>query len=388
MSKRVGIVGAGPAGLSAALACSKLGMEPTVFERAKDFRRMGGGILIHSNGQRALEAMGQLDTFLAQVAPVSRLVLERPDGKAMAAIEYETLGVPHARAAIIMRYKVQEILHNACVSAGVPVHFGRKCVGVELGETGTLAFEDGARETFDVLLGCDGIRSRVREAAGIKAELLGTGYSYLRAVAEFESPEYTVTEVWGPGGRRYGFGPLPNRQTYLYCTAPTGKWDEVRENSLQEWLQGWAPFGDRALQIFSQVRDWGQVNYDEVKEVAIESWCKPPLFLIGDAAHAMTPDIGQGTNAAMVDAVLVARLLKQWSEGKRTLASVAEEYERVRKEFVARQASASRRVASIANWDGAARRGMRRVLLLFIRSGAVALAAGVNPIEDPYLTPL
>jgi 2-polyprenyl-6-methoxyphenol hydroxylase-like FAD-dependent oxidoreductase len=388
MSKRVGIVGAGPAGLAAALACAKLGLEPTVFERAKDFQRIGGGILIHSNGQRALEAMGLLDVFLGQVAPVSRLVLERPDGKALASIEYDKLGVAHARAAIIMRYKVQEILLDACRGAGVPVHFGRKCVGVEFSEGGTLKFEDGEAPSFDVLLGCDGIRSRVREAAGIKAELFGTGYSYLRAIAAFESPQYTVTEVWGPEGRRYGFGPLPEKQTYLYCTAPTGQWDHIRDHSLEEWLRGWAPFGERALKIFSEVRDWNAVNYDEVKEVAIESWCRPPLFLIGDAAHAMTPDIGQGTNAAMVDAVLVSRLLKSWADGKRSLQGVAQEYERVRMDFVLKQAAASRRVASIAGWSGTTMSAVRRLLLLFIRSGAVGLAAGVNPLEDPYLTPL
>jgi 2-polyprenyl-6-methoxyphenol hydroxylase-like FAD-dependent oxidoreductase len=387
MAPRIGIVGGGPSGLAAGLACSKVGLDAVVFERAPDFRRVGAGVLIHSNGQKGLEVLGLLHEFLEIVAPVGRLILERPDGKQLAAIEYESLGVDHPRAAVVIRHDLQELLLGACSQAGVPVAFGRKAVGFRNDGGGVIQFEGGEEDRFDIVLGCDGTGSGLRSAAGLPAKVRRTGTAYLRGIADRESPDASVREVWGPRGRRYGFAPLPNKQTYFYCTLPPGSWEATREKNLQPWIESWADCGARAVDLFRHVRDWESVNYDEVKEVKARHWSAPPLFLLGDAAHGMTPDIGQGTNGAVVDAILLARLLASWRDGARTLEGVAQEYERVRRRFVRKQQKVSRRVAKIAGWSSAPARVLRNTLLPLIRATAIDVAAGVNPLENPYMTP-
>ena len=88
MLSRVAIVGAGPAGLAAALALRRLGLEVTVFEQAEDYQRIGGGIVLHDNGQRVLQALGLLDSFRPHLQPCPVIAAERCDGRVLGAVEF------------------------------------------------------------------------------------------------------------------------------------------------------------------------------------------------------------------------------------------------------------------------------------------------------------
>jgi 2-polyprenyl-6-methoxyphenol hydroxylase-like FAD-dependent oxidoreductase len=135
------------------------------------------------------------------------------------------------------------------------------------------------------------------------------GDAYLRGVSECECDNAEVREIWGADGRRFGIAPLPEQRTYFYCWAPRGRWQQLRSEDLAAWIDGWRLYGPVVSNVLHHVRDWTDVNYDEPEQVRVTPWSSGRTFLIGDAAHAMTSNYGQGANAAMVDAVVLTTLL-------------------------------------------------------------------------------
>jgi 2-polyprenyl-6-methoxyphenol hydroxylase-like FAD-dependent oxidoreductase len=188
--------------------------------------------------------------------------------------------------------------------------------------------------------------------------------------------------------------PLVGDRTYLFVSVPIGGWTAIRTTRLQEWVESWRDFGAEALAIVRAVPDWERVNYDELKEVVLRQWARPPIFLVGDAAHAMTPNLGQGANSAMVDALVLTRLLAEARAGTRTLEQTAHTYERLRRRFVTTIQTAARQGGHMAAWTSPVARRLRRALVRTsmalppVRRRSLRLIAGYHPPEQRYLTRL
>ena len=282
----------------------------------------------------------------------------------------------------------------ACCSREDRDHsFGRHCTAIEeLPDHVRLRFASGEPIECGIALGADGVHSTVRKGLlPIAATTRTAGDAYLRGVSECESDVADVREIWGVDGRRFGIAPLTQGRTYFYCSAPRGRWHEVRRESLDAWIKSWRPFGRRVRDVLHYVKDWAQVNYDEPEQVQVTRWYSERTFLIGDAAHAMTPNYGQGANAAMVDAVVLTALLARSTEHQDSLTDIGAQYESIRREFVARTQSAAWRVGLVAQWTPPAMRFLRdsafSVLSRFQspRRRDLLLLAGYNPAENPFL---
>lgn len=389
---RIVIVGAGPAGLVAALAAKKLGVEAEVYEQAPDFGRVGGGILLHSNGLRVLDALDLLDEFRASMRWTREMVLETAEGKRLTTFDYSQVAVPHNQGAVVMRYTLQEHLLAAAERAGVPVHFSHRLefLKSERG-SGALRFENGVEVASRVILACDGIRSRVRAGSGIRTQERTIGEAYLRGIAAAATENSTIREIWGPDGRRFGICPLSGDQTYFFCSVPLGRWRKIAASPelLERWIAEWESFGPDVISLLRAVSDWAKVSYSELAEIRAAPWYRLPVFLVGDAAHAMTPNLGQGANSAMVDALVLMRLLAPALKAGSSLKEVGHFYDVLRRPFVTRIQTASRRFGQMASWT--ALHSLRDRLLAasasfapVARSGAL-LAVGYHPPEAPFL---
>jgi len=196
-------------------------------------------------------------------------------------------------------------------------------------------------------------------------------------------------ELWLPDGRRFGVAPLPGRRTYFYCSVPPGRWPEIRAHGLGEWIESWRPHVPDAVDLLGAVADWDAVSYDELQDVALGRWWRGRGFVVGDAAHAMTPDLGQGANSAMVDGLVLMRLVAAGGSA----GEIGRRYQRLRRRFVRRLQLASRQIGRLASWSSPAGRLARRALLAPARLAPLArrgalLAAGWRRAEEPYLRPL
>jgi 2-polyprenyl-6-methoxyphenol hydroxylase-like FAD-dependent oxidoreductase len=386
---RLGIVGAGPAGLTAALAARALGLAPVLFEQAVDFRRVGGGIAIQPNGLRALEALGLLDGLRPRMQAVEGVVVERADGVMLSRFDYGSLALPRRQLAIIARADLQEHLAAAGIQRGVPVHFNHRCVAVSRAAAATvLRFANGAEHECDVVIAADGLGSTVRKLLGLRARVRALGWGALRGTVELKCPASLIREIWGPDGRLFGIAPLPRARTYFYCSAPVGRWPAILNGGLPDWIASWHAYGPDVLAILRAVTDWRAVNYDEIREVRVRRWYRGPAFLIGDAAHAMTPNWGQGANSAMVDGLVIVHLLARARGG---LETVGPQYEAVRRRFVALLQTGSRMAGVLPTWTSPAARWARDAFLRtqdrisWSKRRTLALVVGHNPREEEYL---
>jgi 2-polyprenyl-6-methoxyphenol hydroxylase-like FAD-dependent oxidoreductase len=394
MLSRIAIVGAGPAGLTAALALRRLGLEVTVFEQAPDYRRIGGGIVLHDNGQRVLQALGLLEGFRPHLQACPVIAAELCGGRILGSVEFGRFSPPLRHLpAVVLRYQLQEHLLAATRAAGVEVRFGHRVVAISAaGDVAVLRFADGASERAGIVLACDGAGSATRTSLRLPARRRQLRRAYLRGVADIGWPQPQIRELWYPDGRIFGMAPLPGARTYFYCTAPLGRWPQTLEGGLDEWIASWAGCHPQPPAILGVVRDWRRVNYDEPVEVQARQWSRTPVFLVGDAAHAMTPYLGQGANSALVDALVLSRLLAQELHGRGDLAAVGRRYEGIRGRFTRLVQVGSHRQGDLATLGWAPARWLRDRLLSVLGSAgwlqrrSALLTAGFNPAEQELLS--
>ena len=246
--------------------------------------------------------------------------------------DFRELEIPHAHFAVALRFHLQEVLLASALDVGAEVLFGKRCSGVTTsGERVQLSFENGEAAEVDLVFACDGIRSAVREAGGFQARKRTVNEAYLRVVAPIAHPERERTgEYWAADGRRAGAFPLPENRTYVFCSVPLGEWDDIRAHRLDEWIDSWRDFGSPVYPLMRSVQDWSRAVYDELSDLRVDRWYRNGIILLGDAAHAMTPNLGQGANSAMVDGLVLVNLLVEtagtggWKIAAQALRAIAQ----------------------------------------------------------------
>lgn len=329
---RVIVIGSGIAGLSAAIALRKVGIDVAVYERAPQLGEVGAGISLWANALRALDTIGAGDSVRRASLKMTRSEVRGRNGfkilMGFAAPDLERkIGVPD----------IVRMIHRADLVAALASHlppgtarYGHECVGVDLRETGAaVRFQNGHTDAADVVIGADGIRSAVRAAVLGPDEARYSGYTCWRGICPRPAgvePGY-VGEWWGRG-RRLGITTLTEGRVYWFATQnapPNGRAPDERAH-LQSAFAGWA---EPAPTIFATTPADRIFRSDIIDRPPNRPWSNGRAGLIGDAAHSTTPNLGQGGCTAIEDAVVLARCLAMAADPARGLeAFTAERFAR------------------------------------------------------------
>jgi 2-polyprenyl-6-methoxyphenol hydroxylase-like FAD-dependent oxidoreductase len=392
VTRRIAIAGGGPAGLVAAIACRQAGFDVTVFEQAASFEHVGGAIGIQGNGLRVLSALGLFERFQPHIELLMRAGLESPPGRSLVMADFSEIDVTSRGFAVALRYDLQDVLLQSAREHDVRIHFNTRVASVQRsGDDVVLSFRDGGSERAEVVIACDGARSAIRDTGGFVVNRREVGEAYLRCVAAIAHPRpERVGEYWHPDSRRAGAFPLPGNRTYLFCSVPIGKWKHILESDLDAWIRSWDDFGEPVASLVRAV-DWTRAVYDELSDVRVDRWHRDRVILAGDAAHAMTPNLGQGANSAMVDALVLVNLLVAMNGD---IDAAAARYEQIRKPFVTRIQDAAWYGGRFASLKSPMLRALRDTAIRLsnvigpARRASMLLTAGYNPAEQEYLRPV
>lgn len=339
--ERIGIVGGGVGGLTAAIALRRAGHEVVVFEQAARFGRVGADINLTPNAVRALDGIGVGAALREHGArPVARVSRTYDTGE-------ETSRLPMSDEAEAKYGAPQLTLHRAdllaALEAALPadgVRLGRRVASVEeAGERVRVRFADGSAEEVSALVGADGIHSAVRAALFGAETPRFTGVVAYRAVVPREGLDLPgldqFTKWWGPNpsSQIVTFPISAGRDVFIFATTPQESWREeswTLPGSVEELRAEYADYHPEARALLAAC--------DSVLKTALyerdplPSWSRGRVTLLGDACHPMLPFMAQGAGQAVEDAVVLARCLSSGEE----VPAALRRYEGLRRERTAR----------------------------------------------------
>lgn len=312
--EKVGIVGAGAAGLTLAAFLADAGIDVEVLEKGARSNTLGSGITLQGNALRVLRDIGVWPEILAKGYPSDSMAIRAPDPDATVVVELDDVrtGGEDLPASLGMyRPDLTEIVRARAEQAGARLTYGAEVTGVEQSEDDvTVTFADGGQRVFDLVVGADGINSIVRRLIGIDITPAGTGAGAWRAIVP-RPAEITRSELIY-GGPRYiaGYCPISADSMYAYIVEPAQDRDVVTE--WPELARLAAQYGGPWQGIAEAITEDTAVHYTQFTTHLIEGdWHRGRVVLIGDAAHNCPPTIAQGAAMALEDAaVLAAEVVK------------------------------------------------------------------------------
>jgi 2-polyprenyl-6-methoxyphenol hydroxylase-like FAD-dependent oxidoreductase len=347
------IVGGGIGGLAAAVALRKVGIDAAVFEKAPQIAEIGAGVSLWSNALIALRRLGLEARAVAAGAIIDYATTVLPHGKALPGLDVAALGAKAGAPTIcIRRGALQHLLLETALAAAATVETGRECIGFTADGSGCIArFADGSGERGDVLIGADGIHSAIRLGLFGKEELrfpkVLAWRGIAHGIAELLAPRRALA-VMGSGAHA-GFLHCGDGDIYWFLTRNAAPGSQAGQaGNKVEILALTAGWGDPARSLLAAAQEGAILRNDIYDRRTRDVWGAGRVTLLGDAAHPMTPNFGQGACQALEDAVVLADALRRAAPSDAGLRAY-ETRRRERAHFVVAQSWRFGRILQLAN---------------------------------------
>jgi 2-polyprenyl-6-methoxyphenol hydroxylase-like FAD-dependent oxidoreductase len=335
-ASRILIIGGGFSGMSAAIQLRRQGAEVDLVEIDPGWRSYGAGISLGGATLRAFRTLGILDAFLEHGNAADGLELCLPHGPKVAELPTPRIAGPDIPGGgAIMRPVLARILAEATQASGANVRLGCTFTSIEQDAEGVeVGFTDGSRQRYDLVIGADGLYSKVREAVFPQAPRPQySGQAVWRAVLP-RPPEVQTAMMWMGPRIKPGVNPVSKTEMYLFVTEPRPTNHHVDPASFAEHLRGLlADFSAPLLQaIRDQIGPDSQIVYRPLEGLLMpRPWFSGRVVLIGDTVHATTPHLASGACIGIEDALVLAEELARTAVVDEALAAFeARRWERCR----------------------------------------------------------
>lgn len=324
MTETVNIIGAGIGGLTTALTLQQKGLNVKIFESSAEIKPVGAGIIMANNAMQVFQKLGIQDKIEKAGNKISYMKITDTRLNNISVVdltEYEKKYGVHNIA--IHRGELQKILANEVGYDNI--NLSKRLSKIEKTEVFKLTFEDNSAVESKLVIGADGIKSVVRNQLFQESTLRNANQKCWRGICEIDLPEKyhnELNEAWGKG-KRFGFVKISNQKVYWYAltNSKNTKSDEVNLTEM------FSEFHSDILKIISATGKKQIIVSDIIDLKLIYKWQGENVCLIGDAAHATTPNLGQGACQAIEDAYVIGKLLGSGLSIENTF----EDYEKLRR---------------------------------------------------------
>ena len=332
----IAIVGYGTAGQALAILLTRDGHRVEVFERAPQPGPVGAGFLLQPTGLQVLWRMGLLDAALAHGAPVTRLYGETPEGRGVMDMRYR--GLDERLFGLGMQRGALFTLLAEAWEADAQLHRGTRITQVD-DESGRLQDEHGHwHGSFDLVIAADGSASQLRRQ--VAASRLDRVYPWgalwcLVPQGDWPWPG-ELRQRYVAARKMIGLLPVGTRpgdavpKLSFFWSLPTAGFESWHANGLEHWLEEVAGIWPQVGARLQGVADTAQLARASYRDAVLRRWHRGRLVLAGDAAHSMSPQLGQGVNMALMDAMALRDALREHTN----IAGALAQYQDVRSRHV------------------------------------------------------
>ena len=306
MTETVNIIGAGIGGLTTALTLKQKGLNVAIFEGSEAIQPVGSGIVLAINAMQVFRKLGIQDKIENAGNKISSMKITNHQLNSISVVdlsEYEMKYGVHTIA--IHRGELQKILADEIGFENI--HLSKRLSKIEKFDLFKLTFEDSSTIESKVVIGADGIKSVVRNQLFEKSSLRNANQLCWRGICEIDLPQKyhnVLNEAWGKG-KRFGFVKISDKKVYWYALANSKK---IKADGLN-LAQYFSDFHSDILNIITATTKGQIIASDIVDLKPIKKWQVENVCLIGDSAHATTPNLGQGACQAIEDAYVLGKLL-------------------------------------------------------------------------------
>lgn len=341
----ISIIGAGIGGLTLASILKGRDLDFKIYESAPEIKPVGSGIMMAINAMQIFDKLGLkeqieeaghkihsvsvTDQHLKNISTTNVLALEK---------KYNSCNVA------IHRADLQRILAE---NIGFEkINLQHSLAEIRKEENYRLRFENGNETESRIVFGADGIHSKIRTQILQTGNIRDTGQICWRGLAEFDLPEQydrEAVEAWGKG-RRFGFVKMAGKKIYWYAVINKGL--RKRYQTLAENFHGFHPMITGIIEATLSEN----IILNTITDLSpIPEWYTDNLCLIGDAAHATTPNLGQGACQSVEDAYIIGKLLERSDDFNR----VFEDFQKIRREKVDYVVDTSWKIGQFLQWEKA-----------------------------------
>lgn len=315
MKKKFIIIGGGIAGLTTAIALQKAGFVPYIYEASPKAKGIGAGLVLAANAMKALRSIGIADAVIQKGHSLARFTIEDEQGKIISFTDsFKSSSQYGVDNFTIHRADLHEVLLSYIPEN--QIFLNKKVLSFEQDAKGVkVFFADGTSVEGDYLLAADGIHSPIRLQVLPKSLPRYSGYTCWRGITDaMEIEKMESSETWGIKGR-FGLVPLTNKRIYWFACINAPEKSEIHQKyTKNDLIENFKNYHSPIPQVLANTQEFEIILRDIVDFEPIKKFAFQRVLLIGDAAHATTPNMGQGACQAIEDAAVLGKLLSANNE--------------------------------------------------------------------------
>lgn len=346
---KIAVIGGGIGGLCTAYALQRQNFSVDVFEATSTFRPIGAGIGIGSNAMQALIDLGIGEEIYQDGTNLTTQIFLNAKGKQLNTIDFSALKKLYGQSNItIQRADLHQTLYDAIQKENL--FLNKRCLRVEPHQNGcTLYFSDETTASYDYVIAADGIHSPIRKQYIPSSEPRYAGYMCWRGIAQAHPlvENATSVEIFDTIGR-FGYAPLKDGKIYWFACVNTAENNTFLHHLEKQQLANlFSSFPKQVSEIILSTEQQDILHHDLYDIAPLKKFHFNRVILLGDAAHATTPNMGQGAGQAIEDALVFSEALAQHKD----FHQAAQQYEKIRLAKTKKVTQLSRQIGIAAQWN-------------------------------------